>query len=614
METEHQLVIERYKQCKEERTNYIPRWKEVENYMAINSDINSDFQDEKHPTQKKDPYINDPTGFVCVNNAGDYLAGILWSADMVDIEPSDYILEQTNGEKYEDFFKSATTKFRKQMNHSDAGFSTVLRSYCYDQESYATSGIGVFRSKEYDNEQSECCLDFKNYNVQNSCIDEGANNRISVIFTVYNWRLNKIIEEFCYEDNIFKKELFDKLPEEIKKAYEANKFNEKFKLVNGILPNNSYKLNKRGKAGAKYKGYWFLENKTEIFKEDYYRVLPIAFCRAIRVANQIYGESHGTIATSAVKVLNYVTGVTIDNIDKTTDPALGIISGSLLAGHTLNRSANAVNQFNSSAVKDGNAVFNIAQAGDISGVINWLIPLLKQDINNIFKLDQLLDFNNKTPMSATESSYRMSIRGKSIAGLISQQKTEMLEPVIHRAISIMEDCGIFGKALSDITADTQEELIAAITQAKDEQNYIPDEIAQAMKDGKPWYSIKYHGELEKLSNNELYSALTYFFQFLQFIIQINPQIVNAIDSYKFLSFCKDISNLGNENFVVSETAYKEVLAQIQQAQQQQAEVAQNAQNAQTLNNLASADKSNAEADNMKDIFGGYDDTADMQEE
>lgn len=597
MENEHKLVIERYNQCKEERSNYITRWKDVENYLAINSDINSNFENTKQPSAKKDVYINDVTGYVCVNNAGDYLAGILWSPNMVDIEVSDYIANASSGEKFEEFYKRVTERFNKQMNHSDAGFSTVLRSYCYDQESFATSGIGVFRSKEFDNQQSECCLTFKNYNVQNSCIDEGANNKISVIYTVYNWRLNKIIEEFCYEDNQFSKELYSQLPEDIKKAYEANKFNERFKLVNGILPNNSYKMNKRGKTGARYKGYWFLEKDKKVFKEEYYRVLPIAFCRAIRIANQVYGESHGTIAVSTVKMLNYITGITVDNIDKTTDPALGIISGALLSGHTLNRSANAINQFNAEAVKDGNAIFNIAQAGDISALINFLIPLLKQDINNIFKLDQLLDFNNKTEMSATESTYRMSIRGKSIAGVISQQKTEMLEPVIRRAISIMEDCEIFGKSLSDMSENSEEEVLAKL-QAQQDNDYIPDVIAQAMKDGKQWYTIKYHGELEKLANNELYSALSNFFQFLQFILQIDSSIAYAIDSYKFLSFCKQISNLTNETFVKSEQAYKEVVEAIQEAQAQQQQVMQNAQNAQTLNQISTANKNNADAQNV----------------
>ena len=84
---------------------------------------------------------------------------------------------------------------------------------------------------------------------------------------------------------------------------------------------------------------------------------------------------------------------------------------------------------------------------------------LKKDIVNIFKIDQLLDFNNQTAMTATESSYRMSIRGKSINGTLSQQKVEGIEPIIHRVISIIQECGLYGKVLDEMPIMTQEDLM-----------------------------------------------------------------------------------------------------------------------------------------------------------
>lgn len=602
---EQKLVIERYNQCKEERMKYVPRWKEIEQYISITSDIDSNFEQTKYNSDTNDILINDTTAFSCVNNAGDYLAGILWSPEIVTIEPSEYIKE--TGNNFEKFFSKVTDKFKAQMNHSDAGFSTILRSYCYDQYSYASSGIGAFRSKKFDNNQSTCCIDLKNYNVQTSCIDEGASNKVDVIFTVYNWRLNRIIEEFCMTDGIFDKTLFSEMPEKIKRAYESDKFNEKFKLVNGILPNSIYKLNTRGIKGAQYKGYWFLEGDSKIFKEEYFKVLPIAFCRAIRLSNQIYGESAGTIALSNVKMLNYITGVSVDNIEKNTDSPLGVLSGALLSGEVLDRSANAVNVFNPQAVKDGSPIFPIGTTGDISGLINYLIPLLKKDITNIFKLDQLLDFNNQTQMSATESSYRMSIRGKSIAGLISQQKTELLEPLIHRAISIMQDCNIFGYSLEDLKAD---ETLENRDSLIENEEFIPDEIYQAMKDNKQWYKIAYHGELERLSNNELYEALSRFMQFLQFAISIDKNILGAIDTYEFLSFCQTISNLTNQKFLKTKQEYQEMLEQIQQFQQQQLQEQQKLNDAKALSDVSNANKNNAQATqglSLEDLFSGDND-------
>ena len=306
-------------------------------------------------------------------------------------------------------------------------------------------------------------------------------------------------------------------------------------------------------------------------------------------------------------MLNYITGVSVDNIEKTTDSPLGVLSGALLSGEVLDRSANAVNVLNPQAVKDGSPIFPIGTTGDISGLINYLIPLLKKDITNIFKLDQLLDFNNQTQMSATESSYRMSIRGKSIAGLISQQKTELLEPLIHRAISIMQDCNIFGYSLEDLKAD---ETLENRDSLIENEEFIPDEIYQAMKDNKQWYKIAYHGELERLSNNELYEALSRFMQFLQFAISIDKNILGAIDTYEFLSFCQTISNLTNQKFLKTKQEYQEMLEQIQQFQQQQLQEQQKLNDAKALSDVSNANKNNAHATqglSLEDLFSGDND-------
>ena len=590
-EKESKLVIERFKELKTERNKYVPRWREIQNYVSITNEINSEFEDTKQPAEQKDIFINDPTAFTCVNQAGDYLAGILWNLNAVTLEPSAFIKKQSNGADLSAFYKHATEIFLSQMNATDAGFASVLKSHCYDQFSFATSGIGTFKSKEFENEQSEVCLCFKPFGVWNCCIDEGANNKITVVFTVYNWRLNQIIEEFCLSNGLFDKTKFDKMPERIKKAYEANKLNSKFKLVFGVMPNNSYRLGKRGKNGAQYKGYWFMaDSDNNVFHVEYFTRMPIAICRAIRVNNQIYGESSGTLAISSIKMLNHITGQAVDNVEKITDPALGVLSGALIAGNVFNRSAGAINEFNIQALANGQTpVFPIAPAGDIAAVINFLIPELRKNLINIFKIDQLLDFNNQTSMTATESSYRMAIRGKSINGLLNQQKQECIEPTCHRAISIIQECKLFGEILSDLPENTQDEIIYKQQVIKNGE-YIPEVVAQAMKDNKIWYTLKFNGELEKLCNAEIYEAIGRFLQYLNAIIQINPEIIHAINCYEFLELLKSVSNLVNDNLIKSKYAYEELLAAIKEEQKKQMQITAQAQQAKTMKDMATAGK------------------------
>ena len=594
---EQSLVIERFKDLKQERTRYMPRWREIRDYVSITNEVNSEFEDTKQPSEQKDIFINDPTAFISVNQAGDYLAGILWNLNAVTLEPSKYIKDKAQGSDISNFYKKATEVFLEQMNATDAGFHSVLKSYCYEQFSFGTSGIGTFKSKEFENKQSECCLTFKPFGVWNTAIDEGANNKIDVVYTVYHWRLNQIIEEFCYQDGVLNNELVEKLPDEIKEAYNANKFNQKFKLVFGVLPNSSYAMETRGKNGAKYKGYWFIDNSSnKVFKVEYFDKMPISMCRAIRVNNQVYGESAGTLAISSVKMLNHIAGNTVDNIEKTTDAPLGIISGSLVAGNVLNRSANSVTVFNPQTTQgNGQPIFPISQAGDISAVVNFLIPQLQKTIINMFKIDQLLDFNNQTEMTATESSYRMSIRGKAINGLLSQQKTECIEPTCHRAISIIQNCKLFGYTLEEIQdmPEETEEQIAYKQQLIATGDYIPEIVLEAMKNNKMWYTLKFNGELEKLCNAEIYESIGRFLQYLSAILNLKPEVAHAINGYEFLELLKSVSNLVNDKLIKNKYDFENIIKKLEEAQAQQTEIQNLIAQSQMAKNMASAGKDGA---------------------
>ncbi len=592
-EKEENLVTTYYTDLVSERSKYVPRWKDIQKYVSITNNVSELFEDTAHKQKQKDEYINDPTGFKCTNQAGDYLAGILWSN--VELEPSEYAKKKCKGADYSEFYKGCSKKFMGEMNATDAGFQTILKSYCYDQFSFGTSGIGAFRSKEYDNQQTENCLNFKAYGVWNSCIDEGANNKINVIYTVYNWRLTQIIDEFCYDGDEFNKQRFELLPDDIKKSWDKKDLNRRFKLVCGIMPNSLYNMNKIGKNGSRFKGYWFLQTDKKIFHVEFFKELPIAICRAIRVNGQIYGESSGSLSISAIKMLNYITGKTIDNAELRTSPPIGMYSGALAQGNVIDYSPNSVTTFNAKAAGEVKTpIFPLIQASDISAITNFIIPALKEDITNVFKIDQLLDFNNQTKMTATESSFRMSIRGKSINGLLTQEKTECIEPICHRAISIMQDCGKFGYILDELPMQTIED-IQFKQYVIDNNEYVPPEIAEIMKEGKRWYTLRFKGELEKLLNAELYEALGKFLQYLEYALKVKPDLIHAINDYEFLEIIKDAANLNNEGLVKTKTEYAEIIQQIEESRQKQAQQEQAMTQSQIGMNVARANKDEAQS-------------------
>ena len=205
-------------------------------------------------------------------------------------------------------------------------------------------------------------------------------------------------------------------------------------------------------------------------------------------------------------------------------------------------------------------------------------------------------------MTATESNFRMSIRGKSINGVLTQQKAEVMEPVLHRSISIIQDCGLYGNIIEDMPETTPEE-IAEKERAYKEGDFIPPVIAQAMKDGKRWYKLRFNGELEKLCNAELYEAIGRFLQNFNAIMQIDPNIVHAINTYDFLVLLKKVSNLVNDGLVKTKTEYQNILKAMQQAQAQQQQAQALAGQVQMAKDIATADKEGATADVQRKANG-----------
>lgn len=582
---EKDIVVQRYKDCKTERQKYISLWNDINKYVSIATDINTEFEDNKNESKQRDRYINDPTAYIATTQLTDYLIGLIWGIGdgVFDLVPNDYIKDQIEDEnELNEFYNHATSVALREINHPEAGFLSCLSSFIQGQITYGTSGTGCYPSKDYIEGKADNILQFNRYGVYNACFDEGANGKINVIFSVRNWRLARIIDEFAVKGEQIDKELFEKLPTEIKKAYNAKEFNKKFKIIHGILPHKDYSVGKIGIKGTKYKGFWFLESEGNIFYEEYYRELPVAICRSIKIDNQVYGGSFSGIAISSIKLLNYMAGKGIRSSEKLTDPPHGAFSGSVQAGEVIDSSANSLTVFKD--VANGRPpIFPLSDVGDISALLQLLIPKAEKDISTIFKIDRLLDFNAEVAMTATESMQRFTIKSKSEIGIIIQIMNEYLLPLLHRAISILEEAEAFG-------VNPQSEEAQRLLLIGKEASVLPDVVAKAIADGKRWYDIKFMNSISQILNAEKFDWLSKFILTYAQMLQLDPTLRLAVNPYDLLLFMKNILNLGNEKFMKS---YTDFIKAVEAMEQQQATMMQlQAENigSNTVRNLAGAEK------------------------
>jgi len=582
---------------KTNRERYTPLWNDIEKYVGIS--VNPDYtwnNNQAKKNQQLDDFVDDPTSAISVNQAGDYMVGIMWgTGDKVfDIVPSRYVLEETDAAQVEDWYAFATDQTLYHMNHSEAGLHTAFKPYSYDQYAFGTSGIGVFPNKGFENRTDDNALIFRNYGIDNTCIDEGKSGMIEYVFVTHHWRVNRIVGEFCTYNGKIDGKKVAKLPKKVRDAYAKGDFNQEFNIVFGTFPRHDYDPKLKGARGTRYRGVWFMDDAPEIFHEESFAERPIAMCRQVKVRGEVYGRSSGTMLISSIRSVNFMMGTTIEIIEKMSNPSLGMFNNAIFGDSVLDTSSNGLTIFNSALIGSSNLpMFPIHDVGDPSAIIQFLIPYLNDKISTAFKVDSLLDFNSAKDMTATESLQRYAIRGKSLAGLLQQQKIENLEPISKRSISILMGYGELG-----VDPTTDRARAAALSKSGKPERVIPEAVLNVMRSGRPWYEIKFNNELEKLTRTEAVQNLLQIINSIGAIASMYPDIIEAVDWYKLLKDINDNLDYNNQ-ILISAKEFKAKIEAIAKAKAMAMDIEAGRAAGQIQKDTAQANKLNVESQNVR---------------
>lgn len=538
------------------RSEHTSIWQDISDYVGIT--VDEDYFESPNSRSPNDPLdtdVEDPTAALSVIQAGDYLDGIIWGTgeEALTLEPSDWVLQQQDMSQLKEYFEFRTNQLLANMNHSDAGFSTARKPYFYGQMAFGTSGIGVWKNADFPNKEENPYF-FRGYGVDNMLIGEGKNGRINTIFLIYHWRVSRIMQEFDFDEKV--------IPDCICKEFAAGNYNKYYTLVQGIAPRQDFLPHLMGKRGTQYEGVWFLDqNKQEIFYEEDFRRLPVGVARAIKVNGETWGRSSGSLLISSIKATNYMLSQAIETIEKINDPAMGTWNNALFGDSILDTGAGTLTAFNDQMRGDKGLppVFKLYDTGDPTALVSFLLPYLNDKITTGFKVDMLLDFSSAKDMTATESLQRYAIRGKSLAGVIGQQKSEMLDVVVDRCIQIEDDNGLAG------VDPTDEAQVKAKRQINRSDMIIPEAVLAAMKAGKRWYKVRYNNELERMSKTEGLERIIQLVNGLTMLAAVNPSILEAV---KWYDIYKDMNEALGVSYIVDEDEFKATIAQQAELQKQ----------------------------------------------
>jgi hypothetical protein len=534
-----------------------PLWNDIARVVGISVEPNLASLGKAIRGKQKDEYVDDPTAAISVNQAGDYLHGIMWGtgANVFNLEPSDHVLDLATQTEIKAYYDFVSKRILEQMNHSSAGLNSAMKPYFYDQVAFGTAGIGAFPNTGYMSGDEDNLFIFRQYGVDNLFIDEGKNGLVDIVFVVYSWRTERVVTEFATKNGQVDQVMFDKLPKIVQDNYNTNNMNYEHIIVHGVMPRDNYSKKFKGKRGARYRGVWFLYSEPDkIFFEEDYKTMPIEVCRAIKIRGTVWGRASGTMLISTIRSVNYIVGKVIEIVEKQASPALGMWNGALLGDSVVDTSADGMVVLNPALAEGSkNPLFPLYDVGDPSNIIKFLLPYLNEKVATAFKIDVLLDFSDSTQRTATEMLQRSVIRGKSLASMIGQQKAEMLEPLIHRCVSIAEDKQYIG-----VNASLYGDIAAQLKDNNKAEMIIPEAVLKCKAEGKPWYKIRFNNELEKLSRVEVLDGLNQILNVITVIASVFPDIIMAIDWHKFLADFKSATNTQGQ-WMLSEDDFKAIV-------------------------------------------------------
>lgn len=563
------------------------QWERIWDEMGVYANVrkqNYSYSDSSLRGQELDRELNDSSSLIAIDQASDSIHGILVgnSEDFFQLEPTDSILDRVNKDEVSDYYNWASKQALYFMNKPKSNFSTSIKEAIRDHIVNGTSGVGSFYDKNYLKTSKGNVLNHRAYGVDIMAIDEGECGLPEYVYIKYNWRISRIINTFAIVDGKVDKEKYEKLPDAWQKAWESNKTETKFTVVFAMMPNSEFQMGKIGKVGAEYSGFWFDEETKTFFHLEFFSKRAIIVARAFKRRGEIYGRSNGSNIISTIRMLNYVMGDVYESVEKLIRPPLAMYNGALVGDKIVDTSSNALTVLNPTLAGSGVPLFPLLDVGDITPVISFLVPYLKEQIATGFKIDNLLDFNSAKEMTATEALRRYSIRSKSILGMLTQLKDELLNPLIERDIDLLMKVGELG-----VNQTEEPEKAKSLRQFKRGFKVIPDVIADHIEEGREWFKIKYNTELSTLSKGREFEALSNFLLILQAIATYSPDILTTIDWYEITRTAKETLDL-SQDFLMDKKEYEKI-------KEEQALKMNLSQGAELLNSISQTNKNQSEA-------------------
>ena len=550
------LVVEKFDYLKSQRGTWNNHFQLLGEYVHQNK---QNFEATQTPGEFLNDQIFDSMGTFAAVNAASSLLGMLWpgsAKQSIEIVKPDGLEDSAELDAF--YQDRMTDRTIRAMDDPNANLIIALDEYMLDQQVFGTSGVGVEKGKKSK-------LLYKPYGVKEAYIEEGAGGRVDEIYLHYEWRIDRLVDEYGLEN----------VSEKVRKLYENGHGSKCVKVLVSIKERKEFKATE-GMLAMPFEALHIEYESKHLLKEEGFNELPIMMARMRKLNYERYGRSPAMQALPDIREANALREALIIATEKVLDMPKGVFNDGVMGGGVIDTSAKAINVFNDNG--NGSPIFDIGTPPDLRAALGRLEEL-RQSISQHFNIDRLLDFNNEQQMTFGEAQIRNQIRTASLSSLFARQITELFTPLIERSVSILFREGEFG-VIRD--SDEERELLEAGVQ---DIEYIPDALVKLLEKGDSIYEVRYKTQAKQASRAEDYLAILDVINFAGQAMNIDPTLAKRIDLHEGLKEIADIRSIP-ASMIKADDVFNEEMQAEQEAMQQQQQMEQAAQVADIANKAA----------------------------
>lgn len=455
--------------------------------------------------------VFDNTGQFAAYLMASIFLSMLWpdSARTFEICPVRRLKGLPNVEAY---FRYVTEEMHEVMENPRAGLQLALMEHFLDQGIFGTSGVSVFEGEEND---AKLPVVYDSWSIKTMCIAENAQGFVDTVYFKRELTVRQVLEKYSKPGDV--------VSAKVREQAKNQRFDDKVEILQVIEPKEP-EPGKKGVAGMSVRTLHIDKTNNVIMREGAVEEMPVLVARMFKTMDEPYGRSPGMLALPDAQSLNALTEAVLVAAEKQLDPPLAVLDDGRLGGGAIDTSASAINVFNT-AGRMGNdkPVFPIFTVGENQSAKEQQ-ERLEQKIMQAFQLDRLLDLNNKTMMTAYETSIRNRMRGEALGSVFARQQMEVLTPLVERTFNILFRRGHFGIVETGIGARLRRAWAKIIGA---EKVVVPQAVIDAAAAGLDVFEVEYISPASRFMQSEKLQGI---FTAIDAIVALQPAMPDIIDN------------------------------------------------------------------------------------